>query len=324
MRVLVSGATGFLGKYILDELSKHNYKIVATGRNIEQGKKLENKCIRFIPSDLRDLDSLRALFKDIDIVVHAGALSSVWGNPKDFYDINFIGTKNIIRLCKENNVKRLVYISSPSIYSKAKDQFNIKEVLPKENNLTPYIWSKLLAEKVLSKTEDLDYVILRPRALIGVGDNSIIPRVLNLSKSIGIPLVKGGQNIIDLTCVENVAFAVRLAMESKRAGKKTYNITNGEPMIFKDIIELFLTEMNIKLRYLKLPAFLIACLSAFTEAIHRSFKIYKEPILTRYTYYLLRYSQTLCINKAREDLDYAPIISLREGIEKYAKEYRKH
>ena len=212
MKILVTGATGFLGKYVIEELLDHDYSIVAFGRNEKVGKALESERVQFVKGDLSASVELRQAFQDIDAVVHAGALSTAWGPWKDFYQANVIGTQNVLDLCREYSVRRLVYVSSPSIYAAGKDQLDIKESdAPKENHLNNYIRSKLVSEKLFPNYPDVPSIILRPRGLFGVGDTSILPRVLRLSRKIGIPLIRGGEQLMDMTCVENVALAIRLA-----------------------------------------------------------------------------------------------------------------
>lgn len=149
MKILVTGATGFLGKYVIDELLAHDYSIVAFGRNEKIGKALENERVQFVKGDLSSIEELKQAFQSVDAVVHAGALSTAWGPWKAFYQANVVGTKNVLELCREYAVKRLVYVSSPSIYAAGKDQLNIKESdAPKENHLNNYIRSKLASEKL--------------------------------------------------------------------------------------------------------------------------------------------------------------------------------
>ena len=216
-------------------------------------------------------------------------------------------------------------MSSPSIYAAPRDQLGIKESdAPQENRLNNYIRSKLASEKLFNDYPDVSSVILRPRGLFGIGDTSILPRVLNLSQKIGIPLIGDGRQLMDMTCVENVALAIRLALEIHQAAGEVYNITNGEPRAFRDLIEETLRGLGYPIRYRKIPAPLVSAISSSLEFIYKSLKLKGEPALTRYTYYLLCYSQTLDISKAERDLGYRPKITISEGIEQYVQDYRKH
>lgn len=324
-KVLVTGATGFLGKYVVEELVEHGYQVRAFGRNRAIGQSLVNASVTFIQGDLTNQEDLTKACQEMDMVVHAGALSTVWGPWEDFYQTNVLGTKYVLEACREANIERLVYVSSPSIYAAPRDQLDIKESdAPQENSLNNYIRSKLASEKLFKDYPDVSSVILRPRGLFGIGDTSILPRVLNLSQKIGIPLIGDGRQLMDMTCVENVALAIRLALETPQAAGEVYNITNGEPRTFRDLIEETLRGLGYPIRYRKIPAPLVCAISSSLEFIYKSLKLKGEPALTRYTYYLLRYSQTLDISKAERDLGYRPKITISEGIEQYVQDYRKH
>lgn len=135
-KVLVTGATGFLGKYVVEELVEHGYQVRAFGRNRTIGQSLANASVTFIQGDLTNQEDLTKACQEMDMVVHAGALSTVWGPWEDFYQTNVLGTKYVLEACHEANIERLVYVSSPSIYAAPRDQLGIKESdAPQENRL---------------------------------------------------------------------------------------------------------------------------------------------------------------------------------------------
>ena len=323
--VLVTGATGFLGKYVVEELVDHGYLVRAFGRNRKVSYSLENSSVSFFKGDLTKAEDVAEACKGMDMVVHAGALSTVWGPWEDFYQANVLGTKHVLEACRQAGIQRLVYVSSPSIYAAPKEQLAIKESdAPEENNLNNYIRSKLASEKLFKDYPDVPSIILRPRGLFGIGDTSILPRVINLSQKIGIPLIGDGRQLMDMTCVENVALAIRLALEAPEAKGDIYNITNGEPRAFRDLLEESLTGLGYPIKDRKIPATLLSGIASSLEFLYKTLNLKGEPALTRYTYYLLRYSQTLDISKAEKDLGYHPKISISEGIEQYVQDYRKH
>ena len=324
-KVLVTGATGFLGKYVVEELVEHGYQVRAFGRNSKVGRSLENTSVSFFQGDLTKAEDLLDACQGMDMVVHAGALSTIWGPWDDFYQANVLGTKYVLEACRQVGMQRLVYVSSPSIYAAPKDQLAIKESdAPEENKLNNYIRSKLASEKLFNDYPDVPSIILRPRGLFGIGDTSILPRVINLSQKIGIPLIGDGRQLMDMTCVENVALAIRLAIEAPEAKGEVYNITNGEPRAFRDLLEESLTGLDYPIKYRKIPASLLSGIASSLEFLYKFLNLKGEPPLTRYTYYLLRYSQTLDISKAERELGYRPKISISEGIEQYVQDYRKH
>ena len=323
MKVLITGATGFLGKYVVEELKNNGYQVVAFGRNEKIGKALIDSNVEFFKGDIENKEDLLRAFQGCSAVIHAAALSTVWGKWSNFYKVNVLGTRNIVEICEKQGLK-LVFVSSPSIYAGAKDQLDVKEnEAPKDNNLNFYIKSKIMAENII-KNSKLNYMIIRPRGLFGIGDTSIIPRLLDLNKKMGIPLFADGKQKVDVTCVENVAYALRLALENERYSRQTYNITNDEPIEFKEILTLFFNEMGTEGKYLKWNYRPILSLVSILEKIYKLFGIEKEPPLTKYTLYLMRYSQTLNIDKAKKELGYYPQISVLEGVKKYVKHIREN
>ncbi len=324
-KVLVTGAYGFLGKYLIKELVENDYKVIAFGRKKEEFEKLKQKNVDIYIGDFCNKKDIVNASKSVDYIIHAGALSTVWGKREDFINTNVVGTKNVLYACKQNKIKRLIYVSSPSIYSGKADKLNISENdFDDSNRLNYYIESKILAEKEIKATRNIPYVIIRPRGLFGIGDTSIIPRLIKANRKIGIPLFNNGKNIVDITCVENVALALRLAIESKKAVGNTYNITNGEPREFKEILEELFNKIDEPPKYLRINLNFMYGVSSIIEFIYKMFHIYKEPMITKYNICTLGYSQTLNIEKAKKDLNYKPKMTLSEGIEKYAEHYKRN
>ena len=101
--VLITGATGFLGEYLIRRLVGE-YRVLAMGRNYEKGRKLERIGAEFCPADFTDEKSCGKYFQGVRYVVHAGALSTVWGEWEDFYKTNVLGTSLVAKLCYENTV----------------------------------------------------------------------------------------------------------------------------------------------------------------------------------------------------------------------------
>lgn len=322
--VLVTGATGFLGEYLVRRLSGE-YRVLALGRNQEKGKRLEELGAVFCQGDFTDEDSCSRYFRGVQYVIHGGALSTVWGEWEDFYNTNVLGTDLVARLCLENGVRRMVYISSPSIYSGREDQYGIREEqAPKENGLNYYIRSKLMAEQKIREwgKRGLETVVLRPRGLIGIGDTSLVPRLLRANGGVGIPLFREGENLVDLTSVENVALACQLAMTERKAAGQVFNITNGEPAPFRVLLEKFLQAAGEKPCYRRIPFPVVYGLAGLMEGVYRKFGLPGEPPLTRYTACTLGFAQTMDITKAKEILGYRPEKTLEESIKEYGKWWR--
>lgn len=223
-RVLVTGASGFLGGHVVPELQRHGYEVFAAGRNEQALARVADDYHRV----LGDLAALRARDLPVDAVIHCAALSAPWGHWRDFREANVDGTGHVVEFARRNRVRRVVHVSSPSVYAAPRDRIGIRESdVDRSNRLNGYIRSKIAAEDLLLDALDsgtiAELVIVRPRGLIGVGDPSLVPRLLDVHARIGVPIFGGGDNLIDVTAVENVASALRLALtrETPRAGCTT-------------------------------------------------------------------------------------------------------
>ncbi|MBS7530415.1 NAD(P)-dependent oxidoreductase [Hazenella sp. IB182353] len=318
MKVLITGATGFLGQKLALRLHREGLQVTGTARNKEIGKALIAKGIHFEPASLHDTDKIIALCQNQDMVVHCGALSSPWGTYRQFYESNVIGTHNVIKGCQQHGVKRLIHVSTPSIYFRYQDQFKIKEIDPlPAKKVNHYAETKWQAEQAIDQahTDGFPVITIRPRALFGPGDQAIFPRLLTANEKGMVPLINRGQAVIDITHVENVVDALILCMYAPPhlLGEK-YNITNGEPMKLINILERVFTLLDQPFQgrsFSFLPAYTIA---ACMEVLAKSLQKNKEPLLTRYTVGVLGKSQTLDISKAQNELGYQPRISIQEGL----------
>lgn len=312
--VLITGVTGFLGPYIAREMLAKGYQVWGISRRIPT-KTIER--VTYLQGSVEDLDFVREAVKGIDIVIHSAAKSTTWGPYQEFYSVNVIGTENIIKACEEAKVARLVHVSSPSIYAKMQDQFQVAEDAPLGKPLNHYIATKALAEKIVVSSQ-LPYNIIRPRALVGVGDTSIVPRLFQAEQKLGIPLFHNGSNQISVTCVENVAYAIGLMCESDVTGE-IFNITDGEDWTFKSLLDTFYEDKSY--RRLKAGGWLkpISYVSEWLANMSG-----KEPLLTPYVYSTLAFSQTLDISKAKRLLGYAPEKNLKDRIGVYRDYYFKN
>lgn len=328
MKVLVTGATGFLGRHLALALHKQGHEVTAAGRNDTIGEKLRQEGISFLPCHLEDTIKTEQSCAGQDMVFHCGAMSSLWGSYHDFYDSNVTGTRNIVRGCLAHHVQRLIYVSTPSIYFDYTDRTNIRESAPlprKAANL--YAETKRLAELEIDKAfvnEGLPVITLRPRAIFGPGDPAIVPRLIEANRRGKLPLINGGQAIIDLTYIDNLVDALLLCMTAPESvfGRK-YNITNGEPVRFIDVLQHLFEQLGEPMRAKRIPYAAAYTVASIMEGVARITGSAKEPLLTRYSVGLLGKTQTLDISAAREKLGYAPRRTIREGIDLYADWYKQ-
>ena len=325
MNILITGATGFLGSRLVEYLAEKSVKfnILATGRKFSSHNKVDSLNVKYVLGDLENQSFVKSLFSQkIDFVINCASLSSPWGTFSEFYDANVKTQEYLIREAKSALVSRYIYISSPSIYFDFKDAKGISESDPiPDPCVNHYAQTKLLAENKL-KESSLEYVILRPRALIGRGDTVIMPRLIRSHKEGKLKIMGTGSNRVDLTSVQNMVEAIHLALFTPHANED-YNISNGEPVKLWSHINSILEAIGLSRVTTKVPYWLLYSIAFALEKTALLIPNSQEPTLTRYSVGVLAKSFTFNITKAKEKLGYNPKQTTEEAMDEFIKWYKE-
>ena len=315
MNMLVTGGTGFLGKRLAMALLERGHRVRILGRNMAPVQALLAQGARPVVADLRDRDAVIAACAGVDVVFHVGALSAPWGRRADFFETNVGGTESVLAGCRVHDVKRMIYVSSPSVVFDGRDQRLLTEDAPYPRRFASiYSLTKKIGEDRVRAAQELETVILRPKAIFGPGDSSLLPRLIAAARQGRLPQIGDGRNLVDLTYVDNVVHALLLACEAQAAVHHTYTITNDEHVPLWEVIRLVLKRLGLStnLRRVPIPAALVA--ASLMEL--RAALTGREPLLTRYSAAILARTQTYDISAARRDLGYTPQVSIADGIER--------
>lgn len=327
MRVLVTGGTGFLGRHVVWRLASLGHNVIFTGRDqaaAAQVLALLAGRAQYAPLEHghdNAAERLVQLAAGADMLVHCAGLSSPWGRREAFERANVASAREALHACRHNRIARLVHISTPSVYFDFTDRVEIEEDAPLPAPVNDYTATKRQAEELLfSHAVDTEVVILRPRALFGPWDNTLMPRLLRVLRRGVLPVVRGGTALIDVTYIDNAVDAVCLALlRPLPARVRVYNVSNGEPLPIRALLTDIANAFGLSVRAQPLPYFLIHTVARLLEALtsHE-----REPLLTCYTAGVLAFGQTLSLKAIRRDLGYEPRVSIADGIERYAAWHR--
>jgi nucleoside-diphosphate-sugar epimerase len=316
MKILVTGGTGFLGQHLVKALLADGHRVTLMGRSMAAAQALIMAGAVPMVADLRDAERVQAACRGMEAVYHAGALSAPWGRYADFYAVNVEGTRAVVAGCLQHGVRRLLYVSSPSVVFDGHDQLNVTEAVPYPRRfVSPYSHTKKLGEDIVhdAALAGLETVTLRPKAIFGPGDQTLLPRLVAAARQGRLPQIGDGRNLVDLTYVENVVHALRLALHAPAAIGKTYTITNDEHVPLWETIRLVLRRLGLSTTLRMLPLSVVLTAARLMEL--RATLTGKEPLLTRYSATILARTQTYDISAARNDLGYRPQRTVTEGIE---------
>ncbi len=322
MKVIITGATGFIGRNIAESMQEDGAEVTGLGRNVEIGKVLTEKGIEFLENDITDTERLIELFSNADYVVHSAGKSGDWGSYRDFYNNNVIGTRNIIEACKKHNIFRIVFISTPSVYYNGRDRLDILESDPLPKKMaTNYAKTKFICENELFSSyheSGIKTIVLRPRAVYGAYDKTIIPRILKMAEKDQFPLIKGGKALTDITYINNLIEAVKLCLKANDdSWNEIYNISNGQSVTIFDWFSEMLQIFEKRFQPKTIPERAAKIIAGINELICTIPSVNTKPSMTRFSVGYMSKSMTMSIEKAKEKLGYSPVFSNSEGFQNY-------
>jgi nucleoside-diphosphate-sugar epimerase len=322
--VLVTGATGFLGGSIARRLARMGVKVRATGRNLRAGALLEAEGIPFVACELSGEEPvLNRWMEGCEVVIHAAALSAPWGRRQDFEAANVVATREVIRACARSGVRRLVHVSSTSVSFAFQHQSRLHEGMPwSEPPANHYIATKREAERM---AVEAGAVVLRPRALFGPGDTTLLPRLVRVARRGVFPLFGDGDPLLELTWIEDATDATLLAMEAPaHCLGRVYQISSGHPLPRSLVLGTLLEACGLDVRFRRVPIGLFLAIAGGMEMISKLCTGETwEPPLTRYAVGVLGFEQTHDIGAARRELGYAPETDVRSALVRCGEAWRR-
>ncbi|MBD3278721.1 MAG: NAD-dependent epimerase/dehydratase family protein [Candidatus Aegiribacteria sp.] len=322
MKIAITGATGFIGRNLAESFQHEGHEVTATGRSREVGELLKGRGIEFTVSDILDLDGLTNCFAGADLVIHCAGKSADRGSYREFRQINVDGTCNVIEACRSSDIRKIIFLSTPSIYYSGSDRFNVSENEPLPRRQFSYGKTKLMAERELlsAAREGISSIILRPRAVYGRYDHTIVPRILAVSERKKFPLINGGVAKVDITYIENLISAVRKCLSAPEPSwNQVYNISNGDPLAIREWFSTVLDIFQRPFRPRRVPGSIAYGIAVFMELVSKVSMGRISPAMTRFSVGYMASSLTMSIEKAKQKLGYLPSVSNREGFLKYRK-----
>ncbi|MEB3269986.1 MAG: NAD(P)-dependent oxidoreductase [Leptolyngbya sp.] len=311
--IIITGATGFLGGVLARRLAASGEHVMAVGRSKDKLGDLQALGIEAHSLDLSDPQSPLPGVK-ADAIVHCAALSTPWGRREAFLGANVTGTRTAIALARAAGVNRLIHVSTPSLYFRFEDQDSVQEDSPLPQPVNAYADSKLKAEALVLAASDLDPIILRPRGLYGVGDTSLLPRLLRAAAGRPLPLMRGGRAATDLTHVDDLVGSVLAALHVSRPDRRIFNISGGQALRVRDIAERAGKLAGVSVRWRSVPVGLVRAYARSAETACALLPGRPEPPITEYGVGLFAYRQTLDISEAARGLGWRPSIDFDEGL----------
>jgi nucleoside-diphosphate-sugar epimerase len=318
MKVLVTGATGFLGKHLTETLVEKGKEVRALVRDMAKAHRLKELGVELCSGDLCDPSSLFSAAQGVEIVYHCAGRVDEWGEKELFYKANVEGTRNLLEAALKNGCK-VVHTSSLTVLALHKSPKPIDETFPYASKVVDfYTETKRRGEKIAleySQGKGLPVTIVRPGLIWGPGDTKTLPRLIDILKKKRMFLVNGGKNHLTLSYCSNVVDGLILAGQSGASGR-VYHITDGEKVTAKDYFCALARLFQLPPPSTTVP-FSLALLVVFLMGIQaRLTRREDPPLFTLYGLYLLTHDLDVDLSRARTELGYRPKIGFSEGIKK--------
>lgn len=323
-KLLVTGASGFIGSFIVEEALRRDYDVWAAVRKSSSRQFLSDPRIHFIELDLDSTEHLLQQLKgsSFSYVVHAAGVTKCL-DKADFRRINTLGTQHLVEalLALRMPLRRFVYISSLSIMGAIREEQPYREILESDTPCpnTAYGESKLAAEQWLS-TQELPYVILRPTGVYGPRERDYFMMAKSIKAHTDFA-VGYRQQDITFVYVTDVVQAVFLAMEKGRTGRK-YFLSDGEVYQSSTFSDLIRQELgNPWWIRITAPLWLLRIITFCGEWVgHLTGKV---TALNNDKYNIMRQRNWRCdIEPARQELGYEPQVKLPEGVRRSIQWYK--
>jgi nucleoside-diphosphate-sugar epimerase len=318
-KILVTGGGGFLGGAIVRRLVEKGHVVTSISRNLYP--KLTQLGVRQIQGDIGDENTVERACEGINFVFHVAAKTGIWGPYQEYFHTNVTGTQNILAASQKKSVSGVVYTSSPSVVFDGSDMEGVDESVPYPTRyLAYYPKTKAMAERsVLQAThEGLQAIILRPHLVWGPEDTALVPRII--ARADRLRIIGNGNNLVDTVYIDNAADAHILAadrlMKNPQLSGNIYFISQGNPIVLWEMVNRILDAASLPPVKRSISRPMAWWMGAFLEMFYKTFRIRKEPQMTRFLAEELATAHWFNIDAAKRDLGYFPRVSIEEGLQR--------
>ncbi|HLG34397.1 MAG TPA: NAD(P)-dependent oxidoreductase [Bacteroidia bacterium] len=327
-KILITGASGFIGSALAEEAVKRNYEVYAGIRSTSSRIFLEELGAKILEMNLADAASLeRFLFDlkysagDFDYIIHNAGITKA-KKEEDFYTVNYRYTKNLVSALTESNfiLKKFIYMSSLAALGPGVGSAPIHETNSPQP-ITAYGRSKLLSEKLLTAQSDLPFLIIRPTAVYGPRDRDLLMLIKILNRKIE-PYIGFKKQMLSFVYIRDLAKAVFATMESSHT-LCSYNVGDGNDYTLRSFNEAVKKHLSRKTFRITIPATVARPMAFLSESFSKlsgTASAFNRERLKEY-----QAKNWLCDTSAlKDDLQFRPDYTLENGLQETIDWYRKN
>jgi nucleoside-diphosphate-sugar epimerase len=316
VEVLVTGGNGFVGHHVVEALLDRGERVRVLALPGEDVSRLERRAVAVHRGDICRPETLAAPMHGADAVIHLAAMMHVWRPLHDYLAVNVRGTEHVCKEALAAGVRRLVYMSSSSVYGMEWDG-PVDEEFPLSPFDDPYPKSKAEGDRLVQRMiaeEGLPAVIIRPDQIFGPGDRLHFAHTADRLRAGRTIIVGRGDNALPLVYVTDIVQGLLLALDHQRALGQAFNITNDTPLTQQEFLRAIADEIGAKAPRLHVPYRALYAAAYAAERLATARGGSHRPPVTRLGVAFLGSDVRFRIDKARTELGYKPRVALREGV----------
>jgi len=318
-KILVTGASGFLGSSLTEALCSKGYMVRCLVRKSSDISFLKRLGVEFAYGDVTDKPSLSNALRGVNAVFHLAGLLGKWRVSKEVYhNIHAGGTETLIDICLQQGIRRFIYCSSSGVLGPLQSLAN--EHSP-YNPSNPYEQAKAAAEKiVLAHKHDLDVTVIRPGLVYGPRDMHMLPLFKSIKKR-RFFIIGDGKALLHPVYIKDLNQGFLLSLENSKAAGEVYLIGGERPVTVEEFVSLVSEYLGSKASFRHVPLWCAKLLASIAESSGRLLGF--EPPLTHSRVKFFTENRAFSCSKVKEDLGYIPAsleYGLRETIAWYCQE----
>lgn len=321
MRVLITGAGGFVGSRVANRLAGVGHEVRALLRSTTLRSRLPPEGIGIVEGDLTDDEAISAAVRGADAIVHCAALTSDWGPASEFHSSNVEGVRVLVEAARRSpNIRRFVHISTTDVYGYPSSPGDERTLL-RDVGL-PYNSTKIAGERIVFAAIDqgLPAVILRPATIYGAGGAAVLISMVEALRSSSMVHIDGGRADAGLIHVDDVVAAVELCLDAGHVVGRAFNLVNPEAVSWRRLTDVTAEELELRRPRFSVPLRAALVAARVNEAIARQRSV--RPLVTRHAVLLLGRSQAFSSTLAQRELGFTPSVSFLDGIRPALAEFR--
>ncbi len=323
-RVLITGASGFVGHQLIEHALKNGFEVFAAVRKTSDINHLKHLDIQYCYPDFNNIDALITELeqKQYSYIIHAAGVTAA-KTQQDYNKINADYTYNLALAATKAaiKIKKFVFLSSLAALGPLNDVTDILHDDSPPKPVTAYGHSKLLAEQKLAALPALPLIILRPTAVYGPRDKDIFIILKKISQGLE-PYIGTTQQQLSFIYVNDLAQITIKALKAN-VTRKSYNVSDGKIYSRYDMADFTKQILNRKTFKIHIPLFIIRVLAGFLEKIYAYSS--KTPALNIEKLNELNAINWICdITNIQADLNFSPQYDLKTGLKQTFLWYQKH